>query len=350
MPKRARCPRMKTDTFSSEDRARIEAQGLTLEEVERQAALLRHPPPAAVLLRPCTAGDGVMRIDEGDHAALLALANEAARAGRLSKFVPASGAASRMFEFLRSSDPGHPDVRRFRENASSFAFDAGDLQALLAPSERPPPVPSVCRGSQNTVRGAPRRSGGDRAGRRGRLPRPRHRPARAPLRVRGGPRAGAAPPRTGNGRAIPGPVLRAVAFHRHRRDRRKGPSLPGFGRAASLPAGRARRSPEKSRGVGRRRRPREEHRQRRARRPPRADAPLEAAPQRPSRADRAYEPTGPTASRLRRRAQRGRARRRPVLGRGARRRDPPDRRVGAGGSHESRAGGDLERGDALQPR
>ncbi|HEX5855819.1 MAG TPA: DUF4301 family protein [Thermoanaerobaculia bacterium] len=125
MPKR-------TDNFSSEDRARIEAQGLTLEEVERQAALLRHPPPAAVLLRPCTAGDGVTRIDEGDHAALLALASEAARAGRLSKFVPASGAASRMFEFLRSSDPGHPDVRRFRENASSFAFEAGDLQALAA--------------------------------------------------------------------------------------------------------------------------------------------------------------------------------------------------------------------------
>jgi hypothetical protein len=120
------------DTFSSEDRARIEAQGLTVEEVERQAALLRDPPPAAKLLRPCTAGDGVAQIDEGEHAELLALAGEAADAGRLSKFVPASGAASRMFEFLNSGDPDHPDVRRFRENASSFAFSAGDLQALAA--------------------------------------------------------------------------------------------------------------------------------------------------------------------------------------------------------------------------
>jgi hypothetical protein len=123
---------MEMDTFSSEDRARIEAQGLTVEEVERQAALLRDPPPAAKLLRPCTAGDGVMRIDEREHAELLALAGEAAAAGRLSKFVPASGAASRMFDFLRSEGSDHPDVRRFHENASSFAFSAGDLQALAA--------------------------------------------------------------------------------------------------------------------------------------------------------------------------------------------------------------------------
>lgn len=123
---------MEKDTFSPEDRARIEAQGLTVEEVERQAALLRDPPPSAKLLRPCTAGDGVARIDEGEHAELLALAREAAGAGRLSKFVPASGAASRMFEFLGSGDSDHPDVRRFRENASSFAFSADDLQALAA--------------------------------------------------------------------------------------------------------------------------------------------------------------------------------------------------------------------------
>ena len=122
---------MEVDTFSSEDRARIAAQGLTVEEVARQAALLRNPPPPAKLLRPCTAGDGIVRIDEGERAELLALADEAARAGRLSKFVPASGAASRMFDFL-SRDPDHPDVRRFRENAGSFAFEAGDLQALLA--------------------------------------------------------------------------------------------------------------------------------------------------------------------------------------------------------------------------
>ena len=37
-----------------------------------------------------------------------------------------------MFEFLRSGESDHPDVRRFRENASSFAFAAVDLEALTA--------------------------------------------------------------------------------------------------------------------------------------------------------------------------------------------------------------------------
>ena len=118
--------------FSSDDLARIEAQGLTVEEVERQAALLRNPPPAIRLVRPCTISDGVERIDEREHQELLALADEVARAGRLSKFVPASGAASRMFAFLASGGPDHEDARRFRENAPAFAFSAGEVDALAA--------------------------------------------------------------------------------------------------------------------------------------------------------------------------------------------------------------------------
>lgn len=124
---------MQTDTFSAEDRVRIEAQGLTVEEVERQAALLRNPPPAAKLLRPCTVGDGIMRIDEGEHEELLALANEAARAGRLSKFVPASGAASRMFASVLGGGPESPERKRFFESVDAFAFSlTGDLDRLAA--------------------------------------------------------------------------------------------------------------------------------------------------------------------------------------------------------------------------
>jgi hypothetical protein len=123
---------MEMDTFSSEDRARIEAQGLTATEVDRQAALLRDPPPAMALVRPCTISDGVERIAERDYPKLLTLADEAARAGRLSKFVPASGAASRMFAFLQSFGPDHEDVRRFEENRHRFAFSAEDVDALAA--------------------------------------------------------------------------------------------------------------------------------------------------------------------------------------------------------------------------
>ena len=118
--------------LSDADRDQIRARGLTTEEVERQAALLRDPPPAVTLLRPCTISDGVERIAESEHGELLALADEAARAGRLSKFVPASGAASRMFAFLKSSGPDHEDVRRYDENRQRFAFLAEDVDALAA--------------------------------------------------------------------------------------------------------------------------------------------------------------------------------------------------------------------------
>ncbi len=114
------------ENLSPADRAAIEAHGLTVAEVERQLALLRDPPAPPRLVRAATAGDGIVRLAKGEHADLLALADEAARAGRLTKFVPASGAASRMFAFLLDGGPESPEKRRFFESADAFAF-SGDL-------------------------------------------------------------------------------------------------------------------------------------------------------------------------------------------------------------------------------
>ncbi|HQQ79608.1 MAG TPA: DUF4301 family protein, partial [Thermoanaerobaculia bacterium] len=67
------------------------------------------------------------------HAGLLALADEAARAGRLTKFVPASGAASRMFAFLLAGGEETAERKRFFESREAFAFgSSGDLAALAA--------------------------------------------------------------------------------------------------------------------------------------------------------------------------------------------------------------------------
>lgn len=116
--------------LSRTDRDQIEARGLTAREVERQAALLSDPPPAVRLARPCAPSDGVERIDEREHEELLALADKAARAGRLAKFVPASGAASRMFGFLKARDRDGEEVRLFEENRHRFAFSTEDIEAL----------------------------------------------------------------------------------------------------------------------------------------------------------------------------------------------------------------------------
>jgi hypothetical protein len=117
--------------LSPADRAAIEAHGLTVSEAERQLALFRDPPPPQRLLRPATVGDGIVRLDEKEHPALLTLADEAARGGRLTKFVPASGAASRMFAFLVAGGGESPDKKRFFESADAFAF-TGDLDRLAS--------------------------------------------------------------------------------------------------------------------------------------------------------------------------------------------------------------------------
>lgn len=54
------------------------------------------------LIKPCTIGDGIIRIEKNQHKELLEAYNNAALEGRLTKFVPASGAASRMFKKLQS--------------------------------------------------------------------------------------------------------------------------------------------------------------------------------------------------------------------------------------------------------
>lgn len=114
------------DALSDSDRAAIAAHGLTEEDARRQLALLRNPPPPQRLVRPATLGDGVRTIPESAHGELLERADAAALAGRLTKFVPASGAASRMFAFLAPGSPDTPEKRIFLESADAFAF-AGDL-------------------------------------------------------------------------------------------------------------------------------------------------------------------------------------------------------------------------------
>jgi len=85
------------NALNPRDLARLHEAGIGGDEAERQLALLRHPPPGPELVRPCTAGDGIERVDPRRFAALEALHDMAAAAGRVSAFVPASGAATRMF-------------------------------------------------------------------------------------------------------------------------------------------------------------------------------------------------------------------------------------------------------------
>ncbi len=70
--------------------------------IEEQLKIFYSGVKVPVLAKPCLVGDGIHRIKNLEIDELLVLHKEAANAGRLIKFVPASGAASRMFQKLQS--------------------------------------------------------------------------------------------------------------------------------------------------------------------------------------------------------------------------------------------------------
>lgn len=75
----------------------LRAAGRDPHAVRHQLRVLRSGPRPVCLERPCTVGDGIHTLDLPD---LEAVWRSAAAAGRLAAFVPASGAASRMFAGL----------------------------------------------------------------------------------------------------------------------------------------------------------------------------------------------------------------------------------------------------------
>lgn len=114
--------------FTDADRRQLAARGIDVEEAARQLQLLRRPPRAIVLDRPCTVGDGIVRLQAEAHPPLLAAAARAALEGRLTRFVPASGAATRMFKDLiaASSQKERPSsgeaVATFFRRLDEFPF------------------------------------------------------------------------------------------------------------------------------------------------------------------------------------------------------------------------------------
>jgi hypothetical protein len=121
---------MTREAFQERDLAHLSARDIPIEEAEAQLSLLRTPPPAIVLDRPCTVGDGITQLQASEQDALSARGEAAAAAGRVMKFVPASGAATRMFHDLIAAlgsdrrPSSSPAARTLFESIDRFAFGA----------------------------------------------------------------------------------------------------------------------------------------------------------------------------------------------------------------------------------
>ncbi len=137
------------ELFTDADVRQIRSQGLSESQVLKQLQHFQRPAFFADLARPCTLGDGIRKITENERASFLKLHEQAAAGGRFLKFVPASGAASRMFqvpsyyfcqceslsleEVSRAAGAGDPGARSFVifcECLHRFAF-FDDLMTVM---------------------------------------------------------------------------------------------------------------------------------------------------------------------------------------------------------------------------
>lgn len=86
--------------FTDKDRQELAVRGITEEQILAQIEIFKEGIPPAKLIKPCTVGDGITVIRRAEEKRLIELYRNAAASGRTMKFVPASGAATRMFHLL----------------------------------------------------------------------------------------------------------------------------------------------------------------------------------------------------------------------------------------------------------
>ncbi len=87
--------------LTSEDKIQIASRGSHLADVEQQLAYFKKGFPYLNVLRPATLGDGIIKLEAKKSSETIACYMQLIEAGlKPVKFVPASGAASRMFQIL----------------------------------------------------------------------------------------------------------------------------------------------------------------------------------------------------------------------------------------------------------
>ena len=102
----------------------MKEHGVNPIEVDKQIDLFRQGGGLVNLVRACTPNDGIQVLNEAKQADLIRLYEKKSSSLKISKFVPASGAASRMFKHLHElNEDGESElVKEFKKEFSSFPF------------------------------------------------------------------------------------------------------------------------------------------------------------------------------------------------------------------------------------
>jgi len=136
---------MSNKIFNTRYLSQISDRGSDIATVEQQIENFKKGFPFSDLQKAATIGDGVLKLEDKELDALKAFYNRHSQSKKVLKFVPASGAASRMFKNLFSyleefkagktndkllADKGFNSIFNFVSNISKFAF-FNSLEAAL---------------------------------------------------------------------------------------------------------------------------------------------------------------------------------------------------------------------------
>lgn len=136
--------------LSDADRVQLKELGISEAQVKSQLEIFQKPLFNVELLHNCTVGDGIVKIAPEEAGEYIKAQQKAAEKGRFLKFVPASGASTRMFKFLfevqqanepisreeinqavRKGTATFEKFKRFIDNISHFAF-YDDLKGMMS--------------------------------------------------------------------------------------------------------------------------------------------------------------------------------------------------------------------------
>lgn len=123
--------------FSPQDVRQFEARGLTSEVVLRQLQFLKQGTAYVQLNRPATLGDGIYQLNNAEQSEAIGFFEQNFQRFKLVKFVPASGAATRMFKFLQTFlHEFSPETQTI--NAYINLHKAKELKTFLAGMDKLP--------------------------------------------------------------------------------------------------------------------------------------------------------------------------------------------------------------------
>ncbi len=123
--------------FTQQDLELFNEKGMSPEEIEKQLESFKKGFPWLKIVRPAVTGDGIVRVSENQSDEWIKKYSEYAEKLTIVKFVPASGAASRMFkslfEYVTASKTNtavdreklteeYPEVKEVFDHVRSFAF------------------------------------------------------------------------------------------------------------------------------------------------------------------------------------------------------------------------------------